>query len=185
MPGIMPTPSSRPDGADRRRVAPSGAALCGRRFPSGDCPMAQIAPAGEHEVLVLRATIESVPWRVFLDNPTGDALRLVLHAGDEFEPIRQDVSLGNLALLGVVAMAFGTDRYRLSPHDLVDKKARIVVKHIDRGRGPIAIVGRWVTAPRRDPLPGAFEFPGRRGGKSEAPSRRGKRPSAGQGDVCW
>lgn len=147
--------------------------------------MPEIVPAGEHGVLVLRATIESVPWRVFSDNPTGDALRLVLHAGDEFQPIRQDISLGNTALLGVVALAFGTDRYRLVPQELVGKWARIVVKHIERERGPVAVVGRWVTAPRRDPLPRAFEFPGRRGGKAEAPRRKGKRPSAGQGDVCW
>ena len=167
-----------------RSASRTGAAFCGRRLPSGDRVVPQIAPAGEHQCVVAKAVIEAVAWRKFADNPTGEALRLTLHVADEFFPVQQDISLGNIALLGVVAAAFGTDRYRLNPQELVGKWARINVRHVEKNGRLFAAVGRWVTSPRREQLPQAFEFPSR-GNASESPRRKGKRPESGQGDLCW
>ncbi len=136
----------------------------------------RLPPTGETEVRVNKAFVEAVPWRVFSDNPTGDALRLVLEVGPEFELVRQDVSLGNIGLLTAIGKAFGSDRYRLVPEELVGRRARIVVTHVDTRRGRVAAVQRWITDP---PAPPQASQP------PAAPRSSRRRPAGGSSDLVW
>jgi hypothetical protein len=143
----------------------------------------RLPPTGETEVRVAKCYVEAVPWRVFSDNPDGDALRLVLEVGPEFELVRQDVSLGNIGLLTAIGKAFGSDRYRLVPEELVGRRARIVVTHVDTKRGTVAAVARWITDPpappqASQPLTLAEQ-------QTRAKRATGRRREPGQDDLCW
>ena len=116
-----------------------------------------LVPVGEHEVEVVRALIECVPWRRFPENPRGECLRLTLSAGAEWTVLQQDIALSNSGLLDVVADAFGVRRQSLDPDQLVGKRARLRVRHVAPREVPVAIVERWLMPIQRSPALDRFQ----------------------------
>lgn len=103
------------------------------------------APAGTIECEVVAASIGDVSWKASDDNPRGECLRLRLRPDGNFAFVFADVPLDWGRMLDAVAVSLGIDRQELVPHNLVGKRARVVLKHYTAKDGTTrAAVAKWL-----------------------------------------
>jgi len=104
-----------------------------------------IVPVGRHDVEIVRADRQPVPWRISETNPTGECLTLRLRAGANYAFIIQDFPADLPWLRWHLANAAGIHANQCIPDELVGRTVTVIVEHVQTRAGTMrAVVKQWV-----------------------------------------